>query len=146
VRVEFPFGFPFFRNRVDRISALPIPTLHATNTLRSCGLRVAKENRIDVFHDIGADIQETTLVFDWDERTLCDALSCVVSTWLSNIRFPRGEFGYSLAEQPVVADKADSGRLALADGGFAPCTIGHFIGLFNYRNGRVNVLQILHVK
>jgi hypothetical protein len=32
-----------------------------------------------VFHDIGADIQETTLVFDWDERTLCDALSCVVA-------------------------------------------------------------------
>ena len=54
--------------------------------------------------------------------------------------------GGSLSEKPVVADKADSGRLALADGGFAPCTIGHFIGLFNYRNGRVNVLQILHVK
>jgi hypothetical protein len=74
------------------------------------------------------------------------ALSCVMTAGLMNGRFSRGEFGYSLAERPVVADKADSGCLALADSGFTPCTIGYFIGLLNYRNGRVNVLQILHVK
>ena len=46
----------------------------------------------------------------------------------------------------MAADSIDSGGLAITDCGFTPCAIGDFIGLFNYRNGGVNIVQILHVK
>ena len=34
------------------------------------GLRIAIEHRVDVFHDIGADIEEAPLVLDWNQRAL----------------------------------------------------------------------------
>lgn len=58
------------------VVAFVFVSLRHPKTLHGGGFGVAVENRIDVFHDVGVDIEEVALVLDRDECALGTVVHC----------------------------------------------------------------------